>query len=171
MVCVLPSILHARFVEYEYCRHMASPFPRNDYLDTRSLCIQVLKLMSKQRILNTRQGNRIGIAGQICSEEGWLQDEFYRCCWNWLGSSGGMRRYWSMFGQRHGSIEFTEPGWSVDLSETNSHACWDWEGRQKCCQELDNGYCSRQPEASNNKVIHILWHPDDRLVTSNTGKE
>ncbi|KAL1966120.1 hypothetical protein VTN77DRAFT_4868 [Rasamsonia byssochlamydoides] len=132
MLCVLPSALHARFVEYFYGRLDPIPFPFQKYPTIRDLCF-VLQSFSREMLCNTRDGQRLGPSGQARPPEAVFQDEFYRCYWNEVGPGIGICSEWT--GIRQGRIDFqiVDPGWGFELLRDGDRL------RDHCSQFSQNG--------------------------------
>ncbi|KAN0071428.1 hypothetical protein V8E54_010024 [Elaphomyces granulatus] len=108
VIGVLPSPLHARFVEYYYGNTVSFPHGKEDF------CLRVLKRFSASMLRTTRDGRRIGPSGKLRPPEAAFQAEFYRCCWHEVGPVG-ICSEWS--GTKDGCIDFliSEPGWGIEL--------------------------------------------------------
>ncbi|EYE90117.1 uncharacterized protein EURHEDRAFT_417763 [Aspergillus ruber CBS 135680] len=98
MICVLPSFLHARFVEYTYGLSMMKP-----------------SRFSRTMLCMAERGQRYGPSGKPRPVEAAYQDELYRSFAEEVGPGVGIVSERSCVGQGRIDFHMITPGWGFEL--------------------------------------------------------
>lgn len=114
IVCVLPSKLHEKFIEYHLGLRNPLPFPFKEYPSLPVFCEAVLRKFSRTGLLLSRT-KRLGASAQVRPPEAQFQDEWYRAFNSLLGHGHAISSEWSQ--SRDGRIDFriVGPAWGIEL--------------------------------------------------------
>lgn len=114
IVCVLPSKLHEKFIEYYLNLRDPKPFPLEKFPTLTELCDAVLRKFSPKNLLLSLDG-RLATSARPRPPEAQFQDEWYRAFKSLLGPDVAISSEWSRYGD--GSIDFriVGPAWGIEL--------------------------------------------------------
>ncbi|KAK1145303.1 hypothetical protein N8T08_004464 [Aspergillus melleus] len=112
-MCVLPSRLHERYIEYIIGDRTRSVPAR--FSDLNTLCIEILKTFSKSRLKNSIVGKTLSTAAQPRPLEAQYQDEYYKGFCGLVGKGVPISSEWSR--SSAGRVDFWIPGkkWAIEL--------------------------------------------------------
>ncbi|RAH43894.1 uncharacterized protein BO95DRAFT_483613 [Aspergillus brunneoviolaceus CBS 621.78] len=113
--CVLPSNLHARFLEYEHSGISEPSFQGvGGGPEIREFCIRVLQSLPPESLQNTFASRR-GPAGRVRARADLFQDEFYQSCWSHNIFGGAVTRDWTRTASPRTAVEVPAVGWRIEL--------------------------------------------------------
>ncbi|CRG90461.1 hypothetical protein PISL3812_07505 [Talaromyces islandicus] len=175
IICVLPSNLHAKFVEYNLADHKVE-FPREKYPDTKALAEATLRQFSRR---NMRAVTRYGVGAVIRPVEATYQDEFYRSLHTILGYTMDVTSEWSPDGVGRIDFRLGSVGWGIELLREGdrlhehcqrftidgSYGKWIQLGHLKDWLVIDCRTSAPRPyEIPNTKLWRALFAPDFSCV-------
>ncbi|KAJ5893262.1 hypothetical protein N7495_004953 [Penicillium taxi] len=111
ILCVFPTRLHAKFVEYYWTSNKLD-FPIWRFPDIGCLAREVLAQFSPR---NISSAIRMGYAAMARPFEASYQDEFYRASHQVLGYAMNVTSEWSSGGRGRIDFRFAQIGWGVEL--------------------------------------------------------
>ncbi|KAJ5908305.1 hypothetical protein N7495_000987 [Penicillium taxi] len=111
ILCVFPTRLHAKFVEY-FWTNKTQDFPIERFPDIACLAREVLANFSPRNISGAI---RMGCAAMTRPYEASYQDEFYRASHQVLGYAMNVTSEWSPGGRGRIDFRFAQVGWGVEL--------------------------------------------------------
>ncbi|PYI36808.1 hypothetical protein BP00DRAFT_491437 [Aspergillus indologenus CBS 114.80] len=133
--CVLPSNLHARFLEYEHTGGDQVSFQGiGGGPEIREFCIHVLQSLPRKSLQDTFASRR-GPAGRVRARADLFQDEFYQSCWSQNIFGGAVTRDWTRTTGARTAVEISAVGWRIELLHGHA-ACFDLRAIARQCGGL-----------------------------------
>ncbi|QKX57279.1 uncharacterized protein TRUGW13939_04390 [Talaromyces rugulosus] len=175
IICVLPTKLHAKFVEY----NLADPkvkFPREKYPDIEALAEATLRQFSRR---NMRAVSRYGAGAIIRPLEATYQDEFYRSLHTVLGYAMDVTSEWSPDGVGRIDFRLGSVGWGIEVlregdrlhehcqrfTTRGTYGKWIQEGLLQDWLVIDCRATSPRPyEIPDTKLWRAVFAPDFSAV-------
>lgn len=114
IICVLPSKLHEKFVEYHLSLRNPKPFPLEKFPTLIELCDAVLRKFSPKNLLLSLDG-RLATSAKPRPPEAQFQDGWYRAFKSLLGHDVAISSDWSRYGDGRIDFRIVGPGWGVEL--------------------------------------------------------
>ncbi|WEW54602.1 hypothetical protein PRK78_000022 [Emydomyces testavorans] len=118
VVCVFPSRVHEKYIEFELGNMAPRPFPFHKYPSIEALGRATIENFSRQNLKHCMDGKLV-TAAKLRPHEATYQDEFYRSFTTLLGCGIPITSEWA---QGEGRIDFRiiQPGWGFELLREGS---------------------------------------------------